>query len=148
MIVLVSVAETPDLIPLKTTFPEALYEPDAVKGGSVCLKKVEALELSHGQQLVQIALEDTFEIQGIWVWHKHQNMRAYVDDVEEITLDNSDHDNSSGLGLGRDLIYAERHRGRVMAGKGVKGRYVRLYSNGSTSNELNHYIEVEAWVQK
>jgi len=28
---------------------------------------------------------------------------------------------------------------------GVKGRYVRLYSNGNTANRLNHYIEVEVW---
>jgi hypothetical protein len=25
----------------------------------------------------------------------------------------------------------------------VHGQYVRLYSNGNTSNDLNHYIEVE-----
>jgi hypothetical protein len=25
----------------------------------------------------------------------------------------------------------------------VKGRYVRLYSNGNTTNDLNHYVEVE-----
>jgi hypothetical protein len=29
--------------------------------------------------------------------------------------------------------------------KGVKGRYVRLYSAGNTSNKMNHYIEVEVW---
>ena len=27
----------------------------------------------------------------------------------------------------------------------VKGRYVRLYSNGNTSNDTNHYIEVEVY---
>jgi hypothetical protein len=27
----------------------------------------------------------------------------------------------------------------------VKGRYVRLYSNGNTSNDLNHYVEVEVY---
>jgi hypothetical protein len=29
--------------------------------------------------------------------------------------------------------------------KGVKGRYVRLYSKGNTTNKLNHYIEVEVF---
>jgi len=29
--------------------------------------------------------------------------------------------------------------------KNVKGRFVRLYSNGNTANKLNHYIEVEVW---
>jgi hypothetical protein len=27
--------------------------------------------------------------------------------------------------------------------KGAKGRYVRLHSQGNTSNDSNHYIEVE-----
>ena len=29
--------------------------------------------------------------------------------------------------------------------KGVSARYVRLYSNGNTSDELNHYTEVEVY---
>ena len=29
--------------------------------------------------------------------------------------------------------------------KGAKGRYVRLYSNGNTTNDLNHYVEVEVY---
>ena len=26
-----------------------------------------------------------------------------------------------------------------------KGRYVRFYSNGNTSNDLNHYIEIDVY---
>ena len=33
----------------------------------------------------------------------------------------------------------------VLDAKGKKGRYVRLYSNGNTSDELNHYCEVEVF---
>jgi len=29
--------------------------------------------------------------------------------------------------------------------KGTKGRYVRLHSQGNTSNDQNHYIEVEVY---
>ena len=29
--------------------------------------------------------------------------------------------------------------------KGVKGRYVRLWSKGNTSDDQNHYTEVEVW---
>jgi len=29
--------------------------------------------------------------------------------------------------------------------KGVKGRYVRLYSAGNNENKQNHYIEVEVF---
>ncbi|MBP1745211.1 MAG: hypothetical protein H6Q58_2189, partial [Firmicutes bacterium] len=27
----------------------------------------------------------------------------------------------------------------------VNGRYVRLYSNGSTANSYNHYVELEVY---
>jgi len=43
------------------------------------------------------------------------------------------------------LNYIETYQGKLIDGKGVKGRYVRLYSNGNTANKLNHYIEVEVW---
>ena len=29
--------------------------------------------------------------------------------------------------------------------KGARGRYVRLYSNGNTTNDLNHYVEIEVF---
>ena len=35
--------------------------------------------------------------------------------------------------------------GRLFDLKGVKARYVRLYSNGNTTNDLNHYVEVEVY---
>ena len=46
-------------------------------------------------------------------------------------------------GKGTDLAYIESFEGRLFDGKGAVGRYVRLYSNGNTSDELNHYCEVE-----
>ena len=30
-------------------------------------------------------------------------------------------------------------------GKPAQGRYIRLYSNGNTSDNANHYVEVEVW---
>ncbi|MGY8689571.1 MAG: hypothetical protein ACKVHP_17785 [Verrucomicrobiales bacterium] len=65
-----------------------------------------------------------------------------------MTVYNADHDNSSGLGKGTDKAYVETNKGRVIDGKGTKGRYVRLYSNGNTSNEMNHYIELEVYGKK
>ena len=53
--------------------------------------------------------------------------------------------NELGLGAGKDLNYIETYQGKLIDAKGVKGRYVRLYSNGNTTNKLNHYIEVEVW---
>ena len=38
-----------------------------------------------------------------------------------------------------------RSEGKLFDPKGAKGRYVRLYSNGNTTNDLNHYVEVEVY---
>ena len=61
------------------------------------------------------------------------------------TVYNNDHDNSAGMGVGKDLAYIETNEGRLVDGKGTTGQYVRLYSKGNTSNEMNHYIEVEVF---
>ena len=61
------------------------------------------------------------------------------------TIFNNDHDNSSGLGIGKDREYFESDEGKIMDAAGVKSRYVRCYSKGNTSDAQNHYIEVEVW---
>jgi hypothetical protein len=63
------------------------------------------------------------------------------------TVFNNDHDNSSKLGAGRDPSYIETRYGRIIDAKGAVGRYVRLHSNGNTSDEMNHYCEVEVYGQ-
>jgi hypothetical protein len=61
------------------------------------------------------------------------------------TLFNNDYDDSAKMDKGKDSPYVESRYGLLVDGKGTKGRYVRLYSNGNTSNEMNHYIEVEVF---
>ena len=61
------------------------------------------------------------------------------------TIYNNDSANELGLGAGKDQPYIEAYQGKLMDAKGVKGRYVRLYSKGNTTNKLNHYIEVEVF---
>ncbi|MGD9329455.1 MAG: hypothetical protein PVH48_10845 [Cyclobacteriaceae bacterium] len=112
------------------------------------------VELGPGRQHITIDLEDTYEIYAILIWHFHKKARVYKDVIVQIsddpdfvlgveTLFNNDHDNSSGQGVGNDLHYVETHEGKLIDCRGVHGQYVRLYSNGNTSNDLNHYIEVE-----
>ncbi len=118
------------------------------------------VELGPQPQWVQVDLEEEAAIHAIWLWHFHKNARAYVDVIVQISNDedfaddsvvtiyNADHDNSSGMGKGTNKAYVETNLGRVFDAKGTKGRYVRLYSNGNTANEMNHYIEVEVWGKK
>jgi hypothetical protein len=114
------------------------------------------VELGPGKQWVQIDLGAPYALHAILVWHFHSQARVYRDVVIQVSDDkdflrgvttvfNNDHDNSSGLGIGSDKEYIEVAEGRLCDPKGAKGRYVRLYSNGNTTNDLNHYIEVEVF---
>ncbi len=116
------------------------------------------VELGPGVQWVQIDLGVPAQLAAIAVWHFHSQARVYHDVVVQLsddpgfktgvrTLYNNDHDNSAKLGKGADLAYIETYQGRVIEAKGATARYVRLYSNGNTSDELNHYCEVEVYGQ-
>jgi len=61
------------------------------------------------------------------------------------TVFNNDIDDSAGLGKGDDLHYTETYEGKLIHTRGIQARYVRLYSNGNTSDNQNHYIEVEVY---
>jgi len=114
------------------------------------------VELDPGSQWVQIDLAAEANIYAVLVWHFHQEARVYLDVVAQVsddptfktgvtTIFNNDANNDLGLGAGKDYDYVESYQGKLMDAKGVKGRYVRLYSKGNTTNKLNHYIEVEVW---
>ena len=114
------------------------------------------VELAPGKQWVQIDLEKPSEIYAVLVWHFHSQERVYRDVVVQVsddpkfekgvtTIFNADAANELGLGAGKDLAYIETYEGKLIDAKGVKGRYVRLYSKGNTTNKLNHYIEVEVF---
>lgn len=114
------------------------------------------VELGPFRQNITIDLGAEHDIYAILIWHFHKQPRVYFDVVVQVaddpdfisnvrTLFNNDHDNSSGLGVGQDLHYVETSEGKLIDAKGARGRYVRLYSNGNTSNDLNHYIEVEVY---
>lgn len=114
------------------------------------------VELLDGLQWVQIDLEQKHTLGGVWVWHFHSQARAYHDVIVQVsddptfgsgvtTLFNNDYDNSAGFGRGSDQPYVESRFGKLIDGKGTPARYVRLYSNGNTSNDMNHYIEVEVY---
>ncbi|MBS1226497.1 MAG: type domain protein [Candidatus Aminicenantes bacterium] len=114
------------------------------------------VELGPMLQWVQIDLGKSQELQAIVAWHYHSQARVYRDIVVQVSDDkdfiggvttvfNNDHDNTTGLGAGKDKEYIETFDGKLFDPKGVKARYVRLYSGGNTSNDMNHYVEVEVY---
>ncbi len=114
------------------------------------------VELGPGTQWVQIDLQQQAVVYAVVVWHYHAQARAYRDVVVQLASDpdfiadartvfNNDHDNSSGLGVGQDMGYVETFEGKLVDCKGARARYVRLCSNGNTSNDASHYVEVEVY---
>ena len=114
------------------------------------------VELGPTPQWVQVDLGASHPLYAILVWHYHSQARVYRDVVVQVSDDpafktgvttvfNNDHDNSAKLGLGKDKEYIEVAEGKLVDPKGAKGRYVRLYSNGNTTNDLTHYVEVEVY---
>ncbi len=112
--------------------------------------------LRKGTQWVQIDLGAPHEVFAIVLWHAHNSAKVYHDVVVQAaddpdfienvrTLFNNDQDNTSGLGVGTDREYFETHEGRLINTKGIKARYFRFYSKGSTESALNEYTELEVY---
>lgn len=116
----------------------------------------DTVEMKKGSQWVQVDLGEEFNIQAIAMWHDHRYIQVMHDVIVQVsndpqftnnvtTLFNNDTDNSSGLGVGTDREYFERHWGRVFDGKNAKARYVRGYSKGSHLSALNCWQEIEVY---
>lgn len=114
------------------------------------------VEFGPGVQWVQIDLGEPMSLYAVALWHYHQMARVYHDVIVLLSDDpgfkegvqvlfNNDHDNSAKLGIGKDKAYIETSEGKLIETRGATGRYLRLYSNGSTSNDMNHYTEVEVY---
>lgn len=129
---------------------------EAVTDGKKEAFDYDTVEMKKGTQWVQIDLEKSYAIEAIAIWHDHRYIQVMHDVIVQVsddpefktgvtTLFNNDTDNSSGLGVGTDREYFERHFGRVFNGKGAKARYVRNYTKGSHLSALNGRQEIEVY---
>jgi hypothetical protein len=116
----------------------------------------DAVEMKKGTQWVQVDLGETCAIYAVALWIDHRYIQVMHDVILQVsndpafekhvqTLFNNDLDNSSERGVGADREFFETNRGKLIDGRGVKGRYVRCYSNGSTSSALNCWQEIEVY---
>jgi len=110
--------------------------------------------MRKGTQFIQVDLGAPAEIFAIAIWHAHNSAKVYRDVIVQVaddqdflenvrTIFNNDQDNTSGLGVGTNKEYFETHEGKLIDAKGVKARFVRFYSKGSTESALNEYTEIE-----
>ncbi len=109
-----------------------------------------------GAQWLQIDLGASNTIDNIKLRHYFGDSRKYHDVIVQLSNDadfssgvstvyNNDTNNSTGLGTGANSEYPETVAGLSVTFAPVNARYVRLYSNGSTVNNYNHYGEVEVY---
>jgi hypothetical protein len=133
-----------------TGAPELVTDVDKEAGDG------KTLIMRKNTQYVQIDLENACTMHVILIWHAHDAPKIYRDVVVQVaddpdfidnvrTIFNNDQDNSSGLGIGTDREYFENYEGKLIDAKGIKARYIRFYSKGSTDSALNEYTEIEIW---
>ncbi|MDA3923946.1 MAG: hypothetical protein PF904_04515 [Kiritimatiellae bacterium] len=116
------------------------------------------LELAPGVQWVQIDLATQVVVHAVCLWRERPEMCVYRDTVVQLSNDpgfvtdvttvfNNDYNNSARLGKGADKEYMEDYFGRRIDTEGVQARYVRIFSNGNTSDPYNHFTEIEVYGQ-
>ena len=131
-------------------------EIEMITGGEKAGADGQYVELGPGAQHITIDLQSKHVICAVLFWHYHKQARVYNDVAVQVaddpdfisgvrTLCNNDHDNSAGLGIGKDMNYVETAEGKLVDMQGVEARYVRLCSNGNDANALNHDVEVEVF---
>jgi hypothetical protein len=109
-----------------------------------------------GLQWMQVDLGAAYDLNEINLWHYYGDGRSYHDVVVQLSNDatfsigtvtvfNNDTNGSAGLGVGRDSEYSETSAGKKILFDTVTARYARFYSNGSTVNGANHYVEIAVY---
>ena len=111
---------------------------------------------TSGLQWMQVDLGAAYDLNEIQLWHYFGDGRSYRDVVVQLSNDasfssgsvtvfNNDTNGSAGLGVGTDSEYSETSAGKTISFDTVNARYARFYSNGSTVNSANHYVEIEVY---
>ncbi len=130
---------------------------DKIVDGNKEATEESVVELKTKLQWVQIDLGAVSSIFYVAVWHYHSEPVVFHSVVVQLsddplfidgvtTIFNNDQENTAGFGIGKDREYFESSEGKLINANGVKARYVRLYSKGSTYRDpLNRYTEVEVF---
>jgi hypothetical protein len=137
----------------KNAMPDALAK---LTDGDKEAGEQSIIYLRKGTQWVQMDFGSPQEIFALVIWHAHNTAKVYhavvvqvADDPDFIqnvhTVFNNDQENKSGLGVGTDREYFETHEGKLIDAKGIKARYIRFFSKGSTESALNEYTEIEVY---
>lgn len=101
-----------------------------------------------GPAWVQVDLQDEYLIDTIKIWHYYGDGRTYHSN--KIAL------SKSGNFLGEEVVvfdtddtdeeYAETAEGKTITFDPVEAVFIRSWVNGSTANEWNHWVELQAFL--
>ncbi|MCX7748374.1 MAG: hypothetical protein N2645_16040 [Clostridia bacterium] len=136
------------------TSSSTIYNPAYASDGS--LNTNQYTDLGSGLKNVVIDIGKSEPVDRIKLWHFYGDGRKYKDVVVQLsnnpnfiegvtTVFNNDADNSAGQGTGSDAEYAETADGKEIKFNVTNARYIRLWTNGSTANTSNHYVEIQAF---
>lgn len=141
--------------PVTSSDPDPIGELSLVTDGDKFGDDGYFVDVMGGLQWVQIDLGAPQELWLIWQWKYHKYAVIYKDVIIEVASEedfsdarivfNNDYDDSSGLGVGKDKSFKESECGFPVKLNGITARYVRLYSNGRSVDDTNHWIEVEVY---
>jgi chitodextrinase len=120
------------------------------------LNSANYVNISSGPQWLGVDLGKIAQISDIKLWHYYADGRTYHDVVVQLSDDpnfasgvttvfNNDTTNAVGQGVGSNAAYPETSAGKDIAFNPVSARYVRMWSDGSTVNMWNHYVEVQIY---
>ncbi len=131
---------------------------DQVNDGLKKSNEFDYVELGPGLQWIRIDLKGICEIHAVVIWHFYKNAVIYNDVIVQVaddagfkkkkrTLFNNDHDNSSGVGRGRDKAFYSRWWGEIVDArgknnKGTRARYVRVYTADGMEREHPRFVEI------
>ena len=142
--------------PVMTSDSAKAGVPGQINDGDTAYGQDSVLMLPVGHQYAQIDFGGAHELYALLLWHFHEGERVYFDVVIQISDDeaftenvrtgfNNDHDNTLGLGEGKDLEYIEDYRGKFIELDKQTAVAIRFHSNGNTTDDFNHYVEAQVF---
>ncbi|WP_161525891.1 glucosaminidase domain-containing protein [Trichococcus alkaliphilus] len=149
-------APTVNLVPEGTLSSSVPFDNSSFATDKLADNTADYARGTYGLQWVQVDLGSAYNLDEVKIWHYFGDGRSYRDVVVQLSNDaiftngavtvfNNDKDGSAGLGVGTDSEYSETSAGKMISFAAVNARYARFYSNGSTVNGANHYVEIEVY---
>lgn len=134
---------------------------DQVNDGIKKSGEFDYVELGPGHQWVQVDLGSARAVHAIVIWHFYKNATIYNDVMVQVADDaafaknvkmlfNNDHDNSAGMGRGKDTAFRTRWWGEIVDARGANmegtsARFVRVYTANGMEGEAIRFVELEVY---